>query len=256
MGLPHRMGTSHGDIAFDVMGDGAPVVLVHGTPSRAAAWRDVAAALSTEHRVYVYDLAGFGQSERHVGQDVSLVVHGEVLAELTRAWQLEAPAVVGHDIGCATALRAHLVEGIAIERLALIDAVVLRPWITERTRRMQQDRSRYPRLPDADLASVIREHLNSATCRRLPDDLFDLLFDQWAGAEGQALYLRNIHCLDEADTDPVEERLATLAVPVLIVWGGKDAWLPVSTSHRIAAAVGSPPPTIQRRGTLFNARPT
>ncbi|MDQ3769209.1 MAG: alpha/beta fold hydrolase, partial [Actinomycetota bacterium] len=72
MNLDHRAATSHGDIAFDVLGDGPPVVLVHGTPSRAAAWRDVASALSVDHRVYVYDLLGFGESERHVEQDVSV----------------------------------------------------------------------------------------------------------------------------------------------------------------------------------------
>lgn len=99
-------------------------------------------------------------------------------------------------------------------------------------------------LPDADLATAIREHLDSATRRPLPADLFDLLFDQWDGVDGQALYLRNICCFDEADTDPVEQRLATLAIRVLIVWGSDDAWLPVSTSHRIAAAIGSPPPTV------------
>lgn len=244
MNLGHRAATSHGDIAFDVLGDGPPVVLVHGTPSRAAAWRDVASALSVDHRVYVYDLLGFGESERHVEQDVSVGVHGEALAELIATWRLNAPVVVGHDIGGATALRAHLVEGVAFSRLALIDAVVLRPWITPRTRRLQQQTSRYARLPDADLATAIREHLDSATRRPLPTDLFDLLFGQWDGAEGQALYLRNIGCLDEADTDPVEQRLATLAIPVLIVWGSEDAWLPVSTSHRIAAAIGSPPPTV------------
>ena len=71
-----------------------------------------------------------------------------------------------------------------------------------------------------------------------------MLFGQWDGADGQALYLHNIRCFDEADTDPVQQRLATLAIPVLIVWGSDDAWLPVSTSHRIAAAIGSPPPTV------------
>ncbi len=244
MDLRQRATTSHGEIAFDVLGDGPPVVLVHGTPSRAAAWRDVAPALSAGHRVYVYDLLGFGESERRVEQDVSVARHGEVLAELIRLWGLDAPALIGHDIGGATVLRAHLVEGVPVSRLALIDAVVLRPWITPPTRSMQHDTGRYRTLPDDDLAAVIREHLETATVRRLPDDLYGLLFDQWAGADGQALYLRNIRWLDEADTDPVEQRLAALRAPVRVVWGSDDAWLPVSTSHRIAAAIGSPPPTI------------
>jgi len=32
--LPRRVKTAHGEIAYDVLGDGPPVVLVHGTPGR------------------------------------------------------------------------------------------------------------------------------------------------------------------------------------------------------------------------------
>jgi hypothetical protein len=79
---------------------------VHGTPSRALVWRDVAAMLARKHTVYCFDLLGFGDSERHVDQDVSLVAHGEVLAELVGYWGLERPALVGHDIGGAAVLRS------------------------------------------------------------------------------------------------------------------------------------------------------
>ena len=231
-------------IAFDVLGEGPDVVLVHGTPSRAAAWRDVAAGLAADHRVFVYDLLGFGASERHIEQDVSIDVHGKVLAELLDAWGLEAPAVVGHDIGGATALRAHLVEGTPFSRLALVDAVVLRPWITPRTREMQRETARYASLPDHRLAGDIEAHLRTATAAPLDDERYRSLFAQWDGAEGQALYLRNIRCLDERDTEPVEERLSTVAVPTTVIWGADDAWLPVELSHRIAARIGAPPPTV------------
>jgi pimeloyl-ACP methyl ester carboxylesterase len=242
--LAQRIRTSRGVIAFDVLGEGPDVVLVHGTPSRAAAWRDVAAGLAADHRVFVYDLLGFGASERHVEQDVSVDVHGKVLAELLDAWRLEAPAVVGHDIGGATALRAHLVEGAPVSRLALVDAVVLRPWLTPRSRQMQRDTARYASLPDPRLAGVIEDHLRTATAAPLDDERYRSLFAQWDGAEGQALYLRNIRCLDERDTEPVEERLSTVAVPTAVIWGAADAWLPAELSHRIAARIGAPPPTV------------
>jgi len=82
--LTRRAATSRGEIAWDVLGDGPPVVL-HGTPSRSVLWRDVAPAIAERFAVYVFDLLGFGQSERHEDQDVSIRVHGEVLAELVQA---------------------------------------------------------------------------------------------------------------------------------------------------------------------------
>lgn len=45
--------------------------------------------------MYVYDLLGFGESERHEGQDVSIAAQGRALAELVEAWGLEQPGVAG-----------------------------------------------------------------------------------------------------------------------------------------------------------------
>ena len=230
MELGRRTTTSRGEIAWDRFGDGPPVVLVHGTPSRADVWRRVAEQLSARHTVHVYDLLGFGDSERHVDQDVSLVTHGQVLAELVEMWGLDAPAVAGHDIGGAVVLRAHLLEGVAFSRLALIDAVVLSPWITDRTRAM---RERSFELPDADLAAEIEEHLRSATHGELPEDTFAALFGQWDGAGGQALYVRNMRQFDESHTDAFRDRLAAMETPTLLIWGAEDAWLPVEVSERI-----------------------
>lgn len=235
--LTKRMWTRRGEIAYDVLGEGPPVVLVHGTPSRSLVWRRVAAVLARRHRVFVWDLLGFGDSERHVEQDVSLVAHGEVLAELVERWQLERPALIGHDIGGSVALRAHLVESVPVSRLVLVDAVVLAPWITARTRQMQQDVDAWLPLPNRELADLIGKHLRSATTRPLAREVFDALFDQWDGERGQALYLRNLAQLDEAHTVEVEQRLPTITALTLVVWGEQDAWLPVEVSERIAGLI-------------------
>ena len=237
LALRQSVETSVGEIAFDVFGDGPPVVLVHGTPSRAAVWRHVVPRLAEGHRVFAFDLLGFGDSERRVDQDVSIAVQGRVLRELIDVWGLVDPAVVGHDIGGATALRAHLIEGVAFARIALIDAVVLSPWITPQTREMQREIERYDPLPDAELEASIRQHLSSATSRPLDAQTFDALFAQWEGAEGQALYLRNLACLHESDTQVFESLLPSISVPVLVLWGERDAWLPVATSERIGSLI-------------------
>ena len=70
--LEQRAATDFGEIAWDVLGDGPPVVLVHGTPSRSVLWRDVAPLLAERSTVYVFDLLGYGQSERREQQDVSI----------------------------------------------------------------------------------------------------------------------------------------------------------------------------------------
>ena len=235
--LRQRNQTGRGEIAWDVLGEGPPIVLTHGTPSRSLVWREVAPVLAERYRVYVWDLLGFGQSERGVDLDVSLVAHAEVLAELVDQWGLERPALVGHDIGGAIVLRAHLLEHVGVSHLGLVDAVVLAPWITPRTREMQMNAGRWTSLPDRELAAQIAEHLRTATTTPLAADVFQGLFGQWDGIDGQALYLHNLAQFDEEHTRAFEPLLSNIAVPVAVVWGEQDAWLPIEVAQSIVARI-------------------
>ena len=89
-----RLGKSYessgGRVAYEVMGSGEPLVLVHGTPSSSYLWRGVAGRLASNRTVYVYDLPGYGVSEQREGQDVSIGAQTAVLAELLEHWGLEA----------------------------------------------------------------------------------------------------------------------------------------------------------------------
>jgi pimeloyl-ACP methyl ester carboxylesterase len=82
--------TSAGEVAYEVFGEGPPVILVHGTPMRSYLWRNVGSALAERHSVYVYDLLGYGESEKGEGQDVSIVAQARLLGELIEAWGLHA----------------------------------------------------------------------------------------------------------------------------------------------------------------------
>ena len=70
--LRQRFGTDEGEIAWDRLGDGPPVVIAHGTPWSSWTWRRVAALLAERFSVYVFDLLGFVASDKRAGQDVSL----------------------------------------------------------------------------------------------------------------------------------------------------------------------------------------
>src|SRR3712207_9590350 len=84
-------------VACDAVGEGPPIVLVHGTPFSSYVWRRIAPALAENYRVHVFDLLGYGTSEKREGQDVSLYAQGKLLARLLEHWGLENPMIVGHD---------------------------------------------------------------------------------------------------------------------------------------------------------------
>ena len=189
--------------------------------------------LADRFTVFVFDLLGFGQSERREGLDVSISGQSRLLAELVEAWELEAPSVAGHDIGGAIALRAHLLEGVPFGCIALLDSVVLRPWITSTTRHVRAHLDVYATMPVETFEAVIASHLRTATHRPLDEGAFATYLEGWRGELGRKLYLQKDAQLDEGDTTQFEPLLSSISVPVRIIWGEQDAWLDPSLAERL-----------------------
>ncbi len=156
-----------------------------------------------------------------------------MLAELVRIWDLDSPALVGHDIGGAVVLRTHLLEETAVRQIALIDAVVLRPWITPTTRHMQAHLEVYRTMPTHIFREVAAAHLRTATYRLMNPGVFAGYFEQWEGEGGHHLWIRNIQGFDERDTADFEEMLDRVTVPTRIIWGAHDAWLDPAVGSEI-----------------------
>jgi pimeloyl-ACP methyl ester carboxylesterase len=232
--LGRRERVLSGEVAYEVFGeDGPPVILVHGTPSCSYIWRRLVPALEGRYQVYVYDLLGFGGSQRGEGLDVSIAAQGRTLAELAEAWGLEEPAVVGHDIGGGIALRAHLLEGVTFSRIALLDAVVLTPWGTLSLRHVKEHLGAYRSMPGDVFEAYVATRLGQATKRPMDEEAFEVYLSQWRGAAGQEAYLRKDEALLQRDTAELEPLLGSIGVPVQIVWGEEDGWLDPSQALRL-----------------------
>jgi pimeloyl-ACP methyl ester carboxylesterase len=152
-------------IAWDRLGDGPPVVLVHGTPSWSYIWRNIAPALAAQHTVYLLDLIGYGDSQKREEQDMSVAAQSRALAQLLDYWRLERPALIGHDIGAAIVLRTHLIEWRRASRITIVEGAVFRPWNTPATLHMKAHLDAYTTMPAHIYERVVAGHLTTATHR-------------------------------------------------------------------------------------------
>jgi pimeloyl-ACP methyl ester carboxylesterase len=235
--LDERFGTDEGQIAWDRLGEGPPVVMVHGTPWSSWTWRHVVARLSERFTVYVFDLLGFGGSDQHPGQDVSLAAHGARLAALLEFWGLDRPAVVAHDIGGATALRAHLLHNRRVAALTLIDVVALAPWGSPFFRLVREHDTVFEQLPAAIHEGVLRAYVGSAQPRPLARDVEDALIAPWLGPAGQSAFYRQIAQADQRHTDEIEPLLDQITAPTLVIWGELDPWIPAARGAELAQRI-------------------
>jgi pimeloyl-ACP methyl ester carboxylesterase len=236
-GLSERTELSGGTIAWQRFGAGPPLVLTHGTPSWSLEWRGVVPLLADRHSVYVWDLLGYGDSEKRRGQDVSIAAQARYLAELLELWELDAPAAAGHDIGAAIVLRVHLCEGRRLAAAALVDGVVFNPWNTPATMHIRRHLEAYRTMPAHIYEQVVRAHLRTAVEQPLADEVLSAYLRPWLGPEGQAAYLRKLEQIDESHTAVLEPRLGELTMPVTVIWGERDGWLAPALGRRLAEAI-------------------
>ena len=230
--LHQRAEVEDGAVAFDVFGEGPPLVLVHGTPSWSYLWRNVVPKLDGRFTVYVFDLLGYGDSEPK-GQDVSIAAQTRALTELVGQWSLKSPAVAGHDIGAAIVLRSHLLDKVPFERIALIDGVVLRPWITPTSRHVQKHLDVYQTMPTHIYERIVAAHIETTVYRPMDQETLAAYLNRWRGEDGQAAYLQKVAQFDEGYTDEFESLLGSMQTPVKIIWGEEDAWLEPAVARRL-----------------------
>jgi len=109
-------------LAYDRMGAGDPVVLLHGWPGDRTDYRYVAPLLAGSCDVVVPDLRGFGESDKHRLAD-SYGVDGQArnVAGLIEQLDLGGPVVAGYDIG------SRIAQAVARDRPDLVGALVVAP---------------------------------------------------------------------------------------------------------------------------------
>jgi pimeloyl-ACP methyl ester carboxylesterase len=59
----------------------------------------------------------------------------------------------------------------------------------------------------------------------------------WLDAEGQAAFYRQIAQADQTFTDQIQPLYPDLKLPVLVIWGKNDTWIPVDRAHALARLI-------------------
>jgi pimeloyl-ACP methyl ester carboxylesterase len=109
-------------IAYEVTGDGPPVILLHGFPDSGRLWRHQVPALAEAGlQVIVPDMRGYGRSDKPPAVEAYAIpaLVGDVLAVLADAGA-ERAHVVGHDWGAAVAWALGSLAGDRVDRLVAL----------------------------------------------------------------------------------------------------------------------------------------
>lgn len=103
------------------VGDGPPIVLVHGLLGSHESWAGQIERLSEKYRVIAPDLFGHGDSDKPPG-DYSLSAHSATLRDLLDHLDITSAPLVGHSLGGGIVMQTVYLFPERVDRLALVSS--------------------------------------------------------------------------------------------------------------------------------------
>jgi len=211
------------------MGSGPVVVLLHGLGARKEDWLPVFEPMAQKYRLLVPDQIGFGKSDKPL-LDYSVQTYVDFLNEFLRQLKVEKASLAGESLGGWIAALyvaeigggAHLVP---VEKLVLVDAAGLK-----------QNRP-IPDVHPSSLAAMrgVMEAVFYDTSWVNEDALRKIFTDKLAVHDGYTV--RNFLGNPTREKERLDDRLASIKVPTLVVWGKQDKLLPITSGERYAAGI-------------------
>ena len=242
--IPHQqVNLPQGTIRYREMGQGQPVVLVHGLLVNGLLWRDVAPILAREFRVIVPDWP-LGSHEVPLAEGADLTPPGlaRLIADFLSELDLQDVTLVGNDTGGALCQLVVTRHPERVGRLVLTpcDAydnfppAMFRPLLLA------------ARVPGA--VWLIAQSLRPRPLRRLPI-AFGWLTKRPLAPELSDAFMRPVlrdrrirrqvaaflKGVSPRHTREAAERLGEFDRPVLIAWAPEDRFFPLEHAERLAA---------------------
>lgn len=218
--------------------DAPAIVLLHGTSASLHTWEGWVAGLKQDYRVISLDLPAFGLTGPFPDHDYTIAHYSRFLAAVLDRLDVPSASVAGNSFGGQLAWQFTVDHPQRVERLILVDS------------------AGYPRLSTSVpigfriastpllrplMANVLPRSLIESSVRSVygdpslvTDELVDRYYDL-AVREGNRQALRERFQQSMTGVDP--GRIASIKVPTLIIWGGRDGLIAPENAKRFHADI-------------------
>jgi haloalkane dehalogenase len=224
------------------VGEGAPVVFLHGEPTWSFLWRKVIPpVLDAGFRCIAPDLPGFGRSDKPVELEwYSYDQHVACMAPLLEELDIRDATVVVHDWGGPIGLRLAVEHPDRIARIVVLDTGLFTGH-QKMTDAWMAFRNFVERTEDLPVGFLVR-----GACKTDPGDeviaAYEAPFEtpaSKAGARAFPLMLPTDPTMPGAEAGQrVLDVLKDDERPKLFLWADSDPIIPLKTGHRFAEALG------------------
>lgn len=223
------------------LGEGMPLVLIHGIPTSPALWRYVM-PLIPQARCMAFEMVGYGDSiAQGKDRDISVRHQADYVASWLKKLNIKQAVFAGHDLG------GGVVQNIAVrypelcKGIFLTNAICYDSWPIPSVKAMDTLSPLVRKLPDIMGKQILRTlMMRGHDDSNKADEALEVHWRPYAHSEGAKALTRQIHSLNVEDTLFLEEELPKIDVPARLAWGAADPFQKVEYGERLARDLGAP----------------
>lgn len=209
--------SSDAEIAYEILGSGPPLVLLHPFPVNHELWLRASKALQSRYQLILPDLRGHGDSD--VGEGPAIMAkHAADLARVLREENIDRAIFVGVSIGGYALFEFWRKHAGRVQALVLCNTKAQADTSEARAVRLQAAQEVLDRGTEPFFENMVKKLLGQTTLVSRPDLVDDALrMMRKMSPEDVALVQRGM-----AERPDSIETLKTINVPTLIITGDED----------------------------------
>jgi pimeloyl-ACP methyl ester carboxylesterase len=214
-------------LAYRSLGDGPPVLLLHGWPTSSFLWREVMPPIARANRAIALDLPGFGGSDKPLEGRYAFEFFDWAIDGFLDALGHDAVAVAGHDIGGPIAMHWALGRPERVTRVALLNTLVypeFSPSVMEFVATLATPSSRDELTAPSGLAEVMR--LGLADESHLTDEVLAGVVEPFGDDDARLALAKAGIELQPDGFGRIARALPGWSAPLWVVYGEQDRILP------------------------------
>ena len=217
-------------------GSGPPLLLLHGTASSLHTWDGWVRELSDTRRTIRVDLAGFGLTGPAPDGDYRVERQARLVLALLDRLGVARTDIAGNSLGGRVALTLALAHPERVRKLVLLDAAGVAEIPPPRLFQMARNPVVKRVLLHVTPKFFVRQNLEEVygDPAKVTDDLVTRYHAMALRAGTRAALVARLN----GPRDPLlVDRLGELHLPVLILWGEKDRWIPLAQGQALARGI-------------------
>jgi pimeloyl-ACP methyl ester carboxylesterase len=215
--------------------DAEPIVLLHGTSASLHTWEGWTTALQAQHRVIAFDLPGFGLTGPNASGDYREEAYARFVIDVLDALELPRVVLGGNSLGGQIAWNVAAIAPQRVAALVLVDAAGYA--MTSTSIPLGFRMARVPGL-NRLLGHVLPRGLVESSLRNVygdPSRVTPALVDRYVAMTRREGNRRAVvQRFAQSNWGQGDDRIRTLKLPTLILWGGRDRLIPPEHGEHFA----------------------